>query len=158
MSDKSMLAAVHEATQSDKPTDEQLAVARAAGHLAGVEQGRAEGRAEGAEGAAVAERERILGIQDAAFVGQETEARAMIDDGATTPAQAALAFNAALKAKGPDHVAALRAADARVRVPANPSAAGGADTPQAAVPQTEEGWREEYANSEALQGRVPVGR
>jgi len=98
---------------------------------------------------AQAERERVLGIQNAAFAGQEAMAADFIARG-TSVGEAAIAFNAALKAKGPDHVAALRAMDAQVRVPANPSAGAGGDKPKA-VPQTADGWKAEFAGSAELQ-------
>ena len=105
-----------------------------------------------------AERSRILGIQQAAFPGQEAMAAGFIADG-TSVGDAALAFNRDLKAKGPDHVAALRAADAHVRVPANLSAGGaGAEAAAAggkAVPQNDEGWTAEYNASADLQAEFP---
>ena len=104
-------------------------------------------RQEGAEtagpAAAKAERERIAAIQAAAFAGQETLAAELIADGRTTAAEAALRFNQDLKAKGPDHVAALRAMDAHARVPANPTGGASAATTEA-VPQTDDGWKAEF--------------
>lgn len=104
-----------------------------------------------------AERSRILGIQQAAFPGQEAMAAGFIADG-TSVGDAALAFNRDLKAKGPDHVAALRTADAHVRVPANLSAAGGGAEADAAkaVPQNADGWKAEYEASAELQAEFPT--
>src|SRR4051812_28967347 len=56
---------------------------------AALSAGRSEGAAEGAR----AERTRVLGIQAAAFAGQEALAKEMIDDGKTSPGEAALRFN-----------------------------------------------------------------
>lgn len=104
-----------------------------------------------------AERSRILGIQQAAFPGQEAMAAGFIADG-TSVGDAALAFNRDLKAKGPDHVAALRAADAHVKVPANLTAAGGGaeGAGAKAVPQNADGWKAEYEASAELQAEFPT--
>ncbi|MEK9751738.1 MAG: S49 family peptidase [Rhodospirillaceae bacterium] len=123
-------------------------------HEAALAAARAEGRAAGAAEAAKAERERILGIQGAMFAGQEAMAKGFIDDGKTSAVEAALAFNQALKAAGPDHVAQLRAMDAQVRVPANPAATV-EDKPKA-TPQTPDGWKAEYEASEALQAEFGI--
>lgn len=99
---------------------------------------------------AKAERERILGIQQAAFPGQEAMAQEMIADGKTTPGEAALRFNADMKAKGPDHVASLQAMDQHVQVPANPTG-GAAVEPSGVEADTPEAWGAKYDKTPALQ-------
>lgn len=69
-----------------------------------IDAARAEGRAEGA----TAERERILGIQAAAFKGQDDLVTKAIEDGMDVGA-AALAFNADEKQKGERHLSKLAA-------------------------------------------------
>jgi len=106
-----------------------------------------------AEGAS-AERARIEGIRSAMFAGQDALAAQMIADGRTTPGEAALKFNADHKAKSPDQLAALAAADKHVRIPANGGALAGpaaGEQQRTEVPQNEAGWRAEWAGSAALQ-------
>lgn len=103
--------------------------------------------ASGADAIRARERARVLGIQAAAFPGQEALAAELVADGRTTPEQAALRFNQALKASG-GGTAALARMDRHVKVPANQR---GAAVAAAAVPQTAEGWKAEYAASAALQ-------
>lgn len=100
--------------------------------------------------AATAERNRILGIQAAAFPGQEALAAELIADGMTSPGDAALRFNKAEKDKGGQRLQALAAADPKV--PAAPTTANPTTPaqPQAQVEQTEDGWRAEYAASSEL--------
>lgn len=103
---------------------------------------------------ASAERARILGIQAAMFTGQDELAAAMIADGKTTPEQAALRFNRALRAAGvtgPTQLAQLEAMDQHVRVPANQRGGAGGVKPGAKVPQTEAGWKAEFEGSAELQ-------
>ncbi len=102
-------------------------------------------------GTAAAERKRILGIQAAMFPGQEELAAAMIADGRTTPAAAALRFNRAFKAAGiaaPNQLASLEAMDKHTRVPANQRGSTGKAPP---VAQNAEGWKAEWAASKELQ-------
>lgn len=104
-----------------------------------------------AEGATF-ERDRVLGIQAAAFVGQEALAAELVADGKTTPEAAALKFNAALKAKGPNHVAALSAMDPQARVPANLSPQGGAGGGEKKTYSADKaGWMAEWKDTPALQ-------
>lgn len=151
---ESMLAAVREAAAGNgggASASAALDAARAEGHAAGLAEGRTAGLAAGA----AAERSRILGIQAAAFAGQEALAGQLIADGTTTPEAAALRFNADLKAKGPNHVAALSAMDAQVRVPANGSAQGaGAETKTYTADKA--GWMAEWADTPALQAEFPT--
>lgn len=148
---ESMLAAVRDAAAGngggEALTPAALEAARAESHAAGRTEGIALGRTEGA----AAERSRILGIQAAAFAGQEALAAELIGDGATTPEAAALRFNTALKAKGPNHVAALSAMDAQARVPANGTAQGGGNGGEKKTySQDREGWMAEWKDTPAL--------
>lgn len=143
---ESMLAAVAEAASGAAPSAAALDAARAEGHAAGLAEGRTAGIAAGA----AAERTRILGIQTAAFAGQEALAAQLIADGTTSPEAAALRFNADLKAKGPNHVAALSAMDAQVRVPANGSAQGGAGEKKTYTAD-KAGWMAEWKDTPSLQ-------
>lgn len=119
-----------------------------AAHNEAVTRARAEG--------AAAERTRILGIQGAAFAGQEGFAAEMVADGATTPEAAALRFNSALKAKGPNHVAALSAMDAQARVPANLSAQGGGGEKKTYTAD-KAGWMAEWAETPSLKAAFVTG-
>jgi hypothetical protein len=99
--------------------------------------------------AATEERNRILGIQAAAFAGQEALAAELIADGKTSPGEAALRFNKAEREKGGQRLHALAAADPKV--PAAPTTAN----PPSAEPKTtfennEDGWKAEYAATAAL--------
>lgn len=82
-------------------------------HKGAVDKARAEGKAEGVTEGAKTERERILGIQAAAFAGQEKLVADLIQSGASL-GDAALALNKAQKEKATAHIDALRAADSRV--------------------------------------------
>jgi len=146
---ESMLAAVREAAAGNGGATATAALdaARAEGHAAGLAEGRTAGLAAGA----AAERTRILGIQTAAFAGQEALAAQLIADGTTSPEAAALRFNADLKAKGPNHVAALSAMDAQVRVPANGSAQGGGGDAKKTYTADKAGWMAEWKDTPSLQ-------
>jgi signal peptide peptidase SppA len=87
--------------------------------IAGISQAEHEGavsraRTEGVAAGTAAERERILGIQAAAFAGQGDLVTAMISDGKTTPGEAALRFNQALKTSGAQHLNAIAGMDTQV--------------------------------------------
>lgn len=106
--------------------------------------------AEALAAAAKAERERVLGIQAAAFPGQEALAKEMIESGASV-GDAALAFNKAEKQAQASNLDGIRSVEtATGRVPTAPSAAGTEvpGKPAAdAVGGTEEDWRAQYKAS-----------
>lgn len=151
---KSGLAAVDEAAATITQSDHEAAVAAAReegrnagyeagksegdkagferGHAEGVTAGKAEGEKVGREAGAIAERDRILGIEKIAMPGHEESVAAFKADGKTTPAEAAMAILAAEKAKGGKMLDALKvdgltgAAAAVAAQPATPQKADSA--------------------------------
>ncbi len=97
--------------------------------------------------AARAERERLAGIDAAMFPGQEDIAAKLKADGTTTPAQAALIFNKAEKAKGSKIMADVKAASDdldELGLGAAPTDDGTVADPVASLPEGEEKWRAEW--------------
>jgi len=100
--------------------------------------------------AATAERERILGIEAIAVPGHEALVANMKADGKTTPDQAARHILEAEKKTRGTHLNAIKGVeDEGKKVVAAPSAGARPETPPKAT--TPEGWKAEYAASEALQ-------
>lgn len=131
MSTNSGLAAVDEAAATITKSDHEAAVATAReegrkagfdagkedgdkagyarGHAEGVTAGKSDGEKAGREAGAIAERERILGIEKIAMPGHEESVATFKADGKTTPAEAAMAILAVEKAKGGKVLDALKA-------------------------------------------------
>lgn len=106
MSDKTGLAAVHEAAESVSKADHEKAVAaaREEGRQAGLVDGEKKGRELGA----TAERERIKGIEAHALPGHEKLIAEMKADPAVTPDMAAGRILAAEKKVRDDQMAGIR--------------------------------------------------
>ncbi|BDU72915.1 S49 family peptidase [Mesoterricola silvestris] len=73
-----------------------------------IEALKAEGHKEGVEAGASAERSRIQGVQDQALPGHEALIATLAFDGKTTPGEAAMAVNAAEKAKRTTNLEKIR--------------------------------------------------
>lgn len=144
---QTLLGAVQEAAMNNTADPATTAAAPAAPVAMTAERLRADHPgliAEMCAAAATTERERVLGIQAAAFAGQEALASELIADGKTSPGDAALRFNKAEKDKGGQRLTALAASDPKV--PAAPTTANPpAPVSATSYEQTEEGWKAEYA-------------
>lgn len=123
-----------------------------ADHEAAVSRARSEGIAVGA----TAERERILGIQAAAFAGQAELAAQLIADGKTSPGEAALRFNQDHKAKGAAHLGAIEAADKQVSaVRPAPTASADPHHAKAESEMSDDELKAKYAASVDLKAEFP---
>lgn len=144
---KSGLAAVAAATDSVSKTQAEAAIAEAReeGRVAGL----AEGDKAGREAGATAERARITGIQVIAMAGHEKLIAECIADGTCTPDMAAgrvLAAEKAIRDNQMKGIAGVETYTGKVAATVATPAA-----PTASVPQTDEGWKAEYAASPELQ-------
>lgn len=105
---------------------------------------------------ATAEGQRIAGIEEhaAGLTGVEDLVKDMKADGKTTPAEAAGKLLAASKANLGERMKGLQALDnAAAGVESQSSTTGGGD---AAVPQTEEGWKAQYAADPKIRAEFPT--
>ncbi|WP_425065612.1 hypothetical protein [Reyranella sp.] len=155
MSDTSGMAAVDEAAATITTAQHTAAVAaaREEGRQAGLAEAQAgsaaaltAARAEGA----TAERARLAGIEAAALPGHDKLITDCKADPTCTPGDAALKVNAAERAKltaAGASIAAVETATGKVPAAGTTQPDGG----QAAVPQTAEGWKAEWAGSKTLQ-------
>lgn len=149
MSNESGMAAVDEAAATITAAQHSAAIAtaREAGFRAGLAEGQAEARAEGA----AAERARLAGIEAAALPGHAELVAQCKADPTCTPGDAALkitaAENARLKAAGAN-IAGVETVTGRIGAAPTSQPDGGTQ----GVAQTAEGWKAEWARSDALQG------
>lgn len=105
--------------------------------------------------AAMAERERILGIESVALPGHEALVSEMKADGKTTKGDAAIRINAAEKEAAKTRLDGLSQLDnAASGVVSTPSSDGGASPPAKAT--TPEGWKAEWEASEDIQKEYPT--
>jgi hypothetical protein len=165
------LAAVHAAADAISRPDHDAAVAkaRAEGEAAGksaaeaaarahIEAAVAAAKADGKADGAVAERERILGIEANALPGHEKLVAELKADGKTSPAEAAVRILQAQKAAGAQQLRALKDVETVTgggKVPAAP-AAGGAPAEKKPEATTPEALKAEYEASETLRAEFPT--
>jgi hypothetical protein len=149
MSNESGLAAVHEAAGSITRADHDRAigVARQEGDQSGYTRGHTEGLAAGA----AAERARLIGIEAHALPGHEALIAACKADATCTPDQAAGRILAAERKIRDDQMKGIAGVEQHTGKIAAAVTTVATSATGAAVPQTAEGWKAEWARIPDLQ-------